>query len=1246
MLIVSMCVVGISAVSAAEVSDSTSVVYLKPNSNWTKDNARFAIYVFNSTKNAWADMNDDDGDGYYSVAIPEGDWSNIIFCRMSSTATANNWNNKWNQTSDLTIPDNANCYVVKDGTWEKGGGEWISYDPSGSSSETTTTATETTKEVIKGDADSYYLFGYINGANYGCEEDYENAGEYKFVDGTVTVNFDELSYVAVKTGDNSSWYMTDGWVGVVNEVVLYPTAKLGEDANKLAVPAGEVTFTLAENEDGTLTLSYTSDETPSIPEGTDPAEDTTTPVVNGDYYLFGYINGANYGCEEDYENIGDYQFVDGQLTVTFDELSYVAVKTADNSNWYMTDGWVGVVNETVLYPTAKLGEDANKLAVPAGEVTFTLAENADGTLTLSYTSDETPSIPEGTDPAEDTTTPVVNGDYYLFGSINGADYGCEDYYETIGDYHFVNGKLTATFDTLSYVGVKTGDNKNWYMTDGWVGVVNETVLYPTSKLGEDANKLVVPAGEVTFTLAENADGTLTLSYTSDETPSIPSSTDPTEEPTTPVVNGDYYLFGSINGADYGCEEDYETIGDYHFVNGKLTATFDTLSYVAVKTGDNKNWYMTDGWVGVVNETVLYPTSKLGEDANKLVVPAGEVTFTLAENADGTLTLSYTSDETPSIPSNTDPIDPTTPSQTVDYYLFGSINGADYGCEDDYANMGEYKFVDGKLTATFDTVSYVGVKTTDNATWYMTKEWLGEVTTATLYSTALLDENANKLMVPAGEVTFTLTTNDDGTVELSYTVKEDPTEPTTEPTTQPTAGASIIGDISLDLAETANGVYTAETKLSAGTYNFKINLDGKEYGKGTAYTDYIDNVLYKTSWSSATPFTATGGTYTFTFDSNTKKLTVEKASTAIAAIIGDINLDLADTNTSGVYSATTELAAGTYNFKVRNDGVELGSGTAYKDTIASQSFKASWKSSTPFTATGGTYVFTFNANTNKLSVEYLANGVSLVGDLDLNLVETSNGVYTATTELAAGTYNFKVRNDGVELGSGTAYKDTIESQTFKASWKSSTPFTATGGTYVFTFNANTNKLSVEYLANGVSLVGDIDLNLKETSDGVYTATTELAAGTYNFKVRNDGVELGSGTAYTDTIESQTFKASWKSSTPFTATGGTYTFTFDANKNKLSVEYLASGVSIFGDINLSLVETSDSVYTATTELAAGTYSFKVRNDGVEYGKGATYTDAIKNVQLKTIWKTATTLEATGGTYTFTFDTNTNKITVKMG
>ena len=105
-----------------------------------------------------------------------------------------------------------------------------------------------------------------------------------------------------------------------------------------------------------------------------------------DYYLFGNINGANYGCEEDYENVGDYLFVDGKLTVTFTENSYVAVKSADNSQWFMTDGFLGQdVTSAKLYNTVLIGNRANKLFVPKGrQIIFTLKTNTDGTLTLSY----------------------------------------------------------------------------------------------------------------------------------------------------------------------------------------------------------------------------------------------------------------------------------------------------------------------------------------------------------------------------------------------------------------------------------------------------------------------------------------------------------------------------------------------------------------------------------------------------------------------------------------------------------------------------------------------------------------------------------------------------------------------------------------------------------------------------------------------------------------------------------------------
>jgi hypothetical protein len=103
------------------------VVYLKPNSNWTQSNARFAAYFWGGTTGEkWVSMTAV-GDGTYEVHLPEGyDYGcNVIFCRMNPSTSANNWNNKWNQTSDLKTPtDGKNLYTVKAGTWDKGGGTW------------------------------------------------------------------------------------------------------------------------------------------------------------------------------------------------------------------------------------------------------------------------------------------------------------------------------------------------------------------------------------------------------------------------------------------------------------------------------------------------------------------------------------------------------------------------------------------------------------------------------------------------------------------------------------------------------------------------------------------------------------------------------------------------------------------------------------------------------------------------------------------------------------------------------------------------------------------------------------------------------------------------------------------------------------------------------------------------------------------------------------------------------------------
>ncbi len=108
-------------------SEDAVILYVQPNADWNVDGARFAAYFFQGGKpETWVGATLV-GDNTYAVEVPDG-YTNIIFCRMNPGTTDNNWNNKWNQTSDLKVPtDGTNCYVVAEGTWDEGGGKWITY---------------------------------------------------------------------------------------------------------------------------------------------------------------------------------------------------------------------------------------------------------------------------------------------------------------------------------------------------------------------------------------------------------------------------------------------------------------------------------------------------------------------------------------------------------------------------------------------------------------------------------------------------------------------------------------------------------------------------------------------------------------------------------------------------------------------------------------------------------------------------------------------------------------------------------------------------------------------------------------------------------------------------------------------------------------------------------------------------------------------------------------------------------------
>ena len=99
------------------------------------------------------------------------------------------------------------------------------------------------------------------------------------------------------------------------------------------------------------------------------------------------------------------------------------------------------------------------------------------------------------------------------------------------------------------------------------------------------------------------------------------------------TTGDYYLVGYINAVDVEGN-------DYHFENGQLTLSVTGETYVAVKNGAGE-WYMTHGFPGMdATSTTLYKTYYGEEGTDKFFLPTGEITLTLTENSDGTLTISY------------------------------------------------------------------------------------------------------------------------------------------------------------------------------------------------------------------------------------------------------------------------------------------------------------------------------------------------------------------------------------------------------------------------------------------------------------------------------------------------------------------------------------------------------------------------------------------------------------------------------
>ena len=220
-------------------------IYFTNNKGWSTVNA----YAWTSS----GDKPNGDWPGTAMTYLETNGYGEDIYYTIIPTSAVNIiFNNGNEQTADLTCGEDGTGYYLVDnatGKWTAATYDYRDPVSGGDSGET-------------GSSSDYYLFGYIDRANYGVEEDYTTLGKYKFdEDGKLTTSFISDSYVGVKTGDNIAWYQTNGWLGSVNSATLYDSnyhnvTKL----DKLFVPGGvEITFTLTVNDDHTVTLSYEAD---------------------------------------------------------------------------------------------------------------------------------------------------------------------------------------------------------------------------------------------------------------------------------------------------------------------------------------------------------------------------------------------------------------------------------------------------------------------------------------------------------------------------------------------------------------------------------------------------------------------------------------------------------------------------------------------------------------------------------------------------------------------------------------------------------------------------------------------------------------------------------------------------------------------------------------------------------------------------------------------------------------------------
>ena len=307
-------------------------LYLAPNENWKKDGARFAIYAFAESGNQWYDMSAV-SDAVYQATIDDA-YPTVIFCRMNPATTENNWDNKWNQTSDLTLETGKDLYTIAEGAWDKGAGTWSVYDGNG--------------EIPGGETASYGI----------------KVGE-TYYPGTLNPSpmdpsFKEYQVLGVSVAAGATLQLWDatnnvGWAVPLDQASVEGIAMEGDHYICSVEGCYNFYIKLKANND----QLYIGSCGGTTPGGGDPS--------GYSFYVMGWINGADAGEGQDsYDKYEDqYKFVDGKITLECTKKSYIGMKD-DDGNFYYYQGNANATGNTVTLKWANGWSPCQKWEIPEG----------------------------------------------------------------------------------------------------------------------------------------------------------------------------------------------------------------------------------------------------------------------------------------------------------------------------------------------------------------------------------------------------------------------------------------------------------------------------------------------------------------------------------------------------------------------------------------------------------------------------------------------------------------------------------------------------------------------------------------------------------------------------------------------------------------------------------------------------------------------------------------------------------------